>query len=192
MKFLVCDMRNNERIVLGVLILLCAGCFSSSSISQNARHKTVPETCELNATLFDCGASSLYGLCTRSGINISYDDCVRLLPKSSKGNNMLEFKNALQHLGFNVRAEQFSADQSGDLNLPCIVLLMPSGINAIGRPPGTIGHYLVLWPADAEKVEIIDYPRPPVIISRNYWGKHLQTVGIKTIPVLICDWQKQR
>ena len=103
---------------------------------------------------------------------------------------MLEFKQVLQHLGFKVKAEQLSADQSGDVNLPCIVLLIPSGINAIGRQPGMIGHYLVLWPVDAEKVEILDYPRPPFAVNRNYWGKHLQTVGINTAPVLICDRPK--
>jgi len=179
-------MRSNRLLVLGIFV--CTGC-AFSSVSQNTVQESGPQTCKLNMPSFDCAANSLYVLCARYDMNIPYDDCTRLLPKSSKGNNMLEFKNALQHLGFNVRAEQFSADQSGDMNLPCIVLLMPSGINAIGRPPRTIGHYLVLWPVDAEKIEILDYPRPPVIISRNYWGKHLQTVGIESVLALICDRQ---
>lgn len=187
MKFLACDMRSNRLIVLGMF--LCMGC-TSSSFSQNTVQESISQTCKMNTPSFDCAASSLYSLCVKYDMNIPYDDCVHLLPKSSKGNNMLELKQVLQRRGFKVRAEELSAEQSGDVNLPCIVLLMPSGINAVGRPPRTIGHYLVLWPVDSEKVEILDYPRSPFTVNRNYWGKHLQTVGVNTVPVLVCDRPK--
>jgi ABC-type bacteriocin/lantibiotic exporter with double-glycine peptidase domain len=167
-----------------------AGCIQSPSNTHGVSQPQSSAKCKMADPAYDCAASSLYGLCTKFDVNISYDNCVQLLPKGSKGNNMLEFKQVLQSLGFNVKAERFSAEQSGDVNLPCIVLLIPSGINTIGGQPGPIGHYMVLWPVDAEKLEILDYPRPPVIISRNYWGKHLQTIGIDNVPMLICDRQK--
>ena len=141
-------------------------------------------------TLYDCAASSLYGLCIKSDVNVSYEDCLHFLPKSSKGNNMLEFKKVLQQLGFSVKAEQLSADQTGEVNLPCIVLLIPTGIKITGMQPGTMGHYLVLWPINSQKMEIIDYPRPSLTINRNYWVKHLQTIGVSTVPVLVCNRPK--
>ena len=186
MKFLGFGMRNNPIVLL--LIFLSTGC-TSLAVSQNNVLNSASETGGLNVKSFDCAASSLYSLCVKYDMNIPYDDCVHLLPKNPKGNNMLELKMVLRHLGFKIRAEELSAKQLGDMKLPCVVLLVPSGISAMGRQPGTIGHYMVLWPVDAEKVEILDYPRPPFTVNRNYWGKHLQTVGIESVPALICDRQ---
>ena len=167
-----------------------AGCLKSPYDTCNVSYPQASNKCKTAETLYDCAASSLYGLCIKSDVNVSYEDCLRFLPKSLKGNNMLEFKKVLQQLGFSVKAEQLSADQTGEVNLPCIVLLIPSGIKITGMQPGTMGHYIVLWPIDSQKMEIIDYPRPSLTINRNYWAKHLQTIGISTVPVLVCDSAK--
>ena len=99
---------------------------------------------------------------------------------------MLEFKRALQSLGFGVRAERLSAKQTSEINEPCILLLVPPQNAKSKEDTKPLGHYLVLWPVDTERIEILDYPRPLVTVSRSFWQKHLQTVGIDDIPALLC------
>lgn len=184
MRSLVFDMRSKQHIVFYVFaieILLCASCSYSPSSS--------PKSCSSTGPTFDCGASSLFGLCSKEGINVSYDKCLALLPRSSKGSNMLEFKRAIQYLGFDVRAERLSAKQTSDINMPCVILLMPPQPVKSQKDSRPLGHYLVLWPVDSERIEILDYPRPSVTIARNFWQKHLQTVGIDNIPALLCTKQ---
>lgn len=188
-------MKNNASLIgkrssfyaVVMLILLIGGCVtpSSKSVSKTQQSPASRKSCKSAGPEFDCAASSLYGLCSKSGINLSYDRCLRLLPRSPKGNNMLEFKKVLEQLRFNVIAEKFTADELADINTPCVLLLYPPGNGTAGQSSNPLGHYIVLWPEE-DKFEIIDYPRPTSILKKEYFIKHLQTVGINDIPALLC------
>jgi ABC-type bacteriocin/lantibiotic exporter with double-glycine peptidase domain len=189
-------MKNNASLIgdrisfyaVGIFILLIGGCVtpSSKSVSKTQQSPAPRKSCKSNGPEFDCAASSLYGLCSKSGINLSYERCLRLLPRSSKGNNMLEFKRALESLRFNVVAQKFTANELADINTPSVLLLYPPGKGADSQSSKPLGHYIVLWPDGEDKFEIIDYPRPTSILKKEYFIKHLQTVGISDIPALIC------
>ncbi len=190
MRSLAYIMRNRQCIIFCILsahILLFTACAPSSSVSNNSYNEPARKICSPIDLSFDCAASSLYGLCKKSGINISYKDCVAILPRSEQGNSMLEVKRALQTVGFEVSAEKLSISQSGEINTPCVVLLFPPGTDTVGgRHSRAMGHYLVLWPVDSNKIEIIDYPRPVFVLSRDYWVRHLKTVGIRSFSALLC------
>jgi len=189
-------MKNNASLIgkrssfyaVVILIFLIGGCVTPSlkSVSKTQQSPASRKSCKSARPEFDCAASSLYGLSSKSEINLSYDRCLRLLPRSSKGNNMLEFKRVLEKLQFNVIAEKFTADELADINTPCILLLYPPVSDSASQSSKPLGHYMVLWPTAEDKFEIIDYPRPTSILKKEYFIKHLQTVGINDIPVLLC------
>lgn len=54
-----------------------------------------------------------------------------------------------------------------------------------------MGHYLVLYPVNGERVEILDYPRDPTVVSFEYLGRHIRRAGITHIPALLCGQQGQ-
>jgi ABC-type bacteriocin/lantibiotic exporter with double-glycine peptidase domain len=195
-------MKNNASLIVdcgsfyavGILILLIGGCVtpSSKAVCKAQQSPTPRKSCKSNGPEgFDCAASSLYGLCSKSGINLSYDRCLRLLPKSGKGNNMLEFKQTLERLRFNVVAEKFTPDELSDINTPCVLLLYPPISGPSSQSSKPLGHYIVLWPVGEDKFEIIDYPRPTSILKKEYFIKHLQTVSISDIPALLCFRQNK-
>jgi ABC-type bacteriocin/lantibiotic exporter with double-glycine peptidase domain len=189
-------MKNNASLIVdrlsfyavGIFILLIGGCVtpSSKTVSKTQQSPAPRKSCKSTGPEFDCAASSLYGLCSKSGINLSYEQCLRFLPRSPKGNNMLEFKKVLEQLRFNVIAEKFTADELADINTPCVLLLYPPANVQASQSSKPLGHYIVLWPDEENKFEIIDYPRPTYVLKKDYFIKHLQTVGINNIPVLLC------
>jgi hypothetical protein len=173
--------------VFGISILLTAFCIASSSSADCGKSQQPQKSCEPNGgPAYDCAASSLFGLCNKSDINLSYEDCLHLLPKSPKGNSMLEYKQALEHIGFFVRAEWLTAGDLGDVKVPCVLLLSLPKNDSNVQSSKNVGHYIVLRPIEENKFEILDYPRPSVIIPKEYLFRHLQTVGINDVPVLFC------
>ena len=104
---------------------------------------------------------------------------------------MLEFKNALISLGFQVEALRLTANELANIQVPIICLMLPYE-NIRNEPESApIGHYLVLWPLNEESFEILDYPRKPLVVPRNYWIRHLRNIGTENIPVLLCDTERQ-
>jgi len=105
---------------------------------------------------------------------------------------MLEFKGVLEAIGFEVHAQRITVDELANIRAPTILLALP-----VGTPEGTTaqpvqGHYLVVWPSDAESVEILDYPREPTVLFTDSWISHLRSIGVKSIPVLLCGKRAQK
>jgi len=161
-------------------------CSSPSFRNQTNFGKSCHATSSSNKQLCECAANSLYSMCSKSDIPISHQLCMELLPPKQQGNNMLEFKAALLSLGFQVEAQKLSVDELANTSVPTVFLLFtPESLELAGAQP--IGHYLVLWPLDKEKVKILNYPHEPVTLSRDYLVKHLHRAGINNAPVLLCS-----
>ena len=141
--------------------------------------------------IYDCGANSLFLLCRISGVDASYKKCLELLPISSKGNSMLEMKQALESSGFNVEALRIKIHEIANLRVPTLMCVHPPKDAIVHKKFKNLGHYLVVVPLDNSTVQIIDYPRAPVIFPTQIWIKHLSSVGITDFPIILCGTKNQ-
>ena len=64
-------------------------------------------------------------MCRISDIDMSYKKCLELLPISSKGNSMLEMKQALESLGFSAKPLRIKVDEITNLHVPAIMWAHP-------------------------------------------------------------------
>ncbi len=176
---------------LTIPVIFFCGCSLSSLSPQNEPDRLSRTMRPAKGRIYDCAANSLYGLCRKSNIEISYKECLELLPHTGEGNSMLEFKGALMSLGFNVEAVRLTADEFAGLRVPAVVLMFPpeSAWDGTEQPP--VGHYSVLWPLDDQSFEMLDYPRQPVVFGTEYLIRHLRMTKIETLPVLLCGRQGQ-
>lgn len=125
-------------------------------------------------------------------MEISYSECLELLPLQPTGNSMFEFKQALISLGFSVEAVRLSPQEFAGLRVPAVVLVLPPRVSWPDPQEPPLGHYLVLWPLGNGMLEILDHPRKPISISITYWIRHLQMTKIENLSVLLCGRQVQR
>jgi hypothetical protein len=115
---------------------------------------------------------------------------MELLPPKPEGNSMLEFKQALMSLGFEVEPQKLTVEEIVAIRVPSVILILPpQKLEGAGAPP--MGHYLVLWPLDRERVKIMDYPRDPIVVSFGYLARHIRRAGITRIPALLCGQEGQ-
>lgn len=183
-----------RKIVIVCTIVITSTFFQScthpSLSNQTNLDKPRPEASTASGRIYDCAANGLYALCSKSNIQITYEECCELLPFTNKGNSMLEFKAALVSLGFQVEAQRLTVDELANIRVPSILLMLPTE-----SPYATLalssGHYLVLWPLDEERIQILDYPREPIVLSMDYWSEHLHDIGVKNIPILLCGKEGQ-
>lgn len=179
-------LRQVVNISIVSLVILCGGCHTpaekelSASVAQGSSGKNTSKLAS------GCAANSLYALCSRANLKLSHQQCMKLLPARREGNNMLEYKMALDSLGFRVQAQWLSASEFNTLDIPAILLVPCLGKTQPNGFEGSIGHYLVLWPLDNEAVEILDRPCNRPILTRRYWVKHLQRTGLEQILALLC------
>jgi hypothetical protein len=103
---------------------------------------------------------------------------------------MLELREALRSLGFAVESQKLAAEEIVALQVATIILILPPQ-KLEGAWAPAMGHYLVLCPVNRETVEILDYPRPPTVVSFEYLASHLRRAGIKGVPALLCGQQGQ-
>lgn len=168
------------------LFLFLTGCGSSSSYNQSDLTKSLASPDTSHGRIYDCAANSLYALCTNANIQISYEECLELLPFTSQGNNMLELKGALIYLGFKVEAQRLTVDELAQVQVPAIILAAPQNQNEEFLFKTCSGHFFVLWPMDDRTVKLIDYPRDPVILFIDDWIHHLHNIGVESVPALLC------
>jgi hypothetical protein len=100
---------------------------------------------------------------------------------------MLEFKHALETLGFEVEAQKLVVDELNNLRVPAVILVSPPQKSKRKEPY----HYIIVWPLTDNMVQVLDYPNSPIIISAEYWAKYLHSIGVKDIPVLLCGSKNQ-
>jgi len=169
-----------------VAVLFLSGCSPSSLRSKSDSRKPSPALRAGNRRIYDCAANNLYDLCRKSNIEISYQECLELLPFTPEGNSMLEFKGALMSLGFEVEAVRLTPDEFANVRVPTVLLMLPPEKSWTNTAEPFVGHYRVLRPLNEESLEILDYPRDPVVVSTDYWIRHLRRIGVKNVPVLLC------
>jgi ABC-type bacteriocin/lantibiotic exporter with double-glycine peptidase domain len=169
-------------VLIACALLLSCAQPNSGSLSCGKRQ----QASLVNGRIYDCAANSLYAFCHKWGIDVSYEKCLELLPLTDRGNSMLEFKHALESFGFEATAQRLTPDEFAHLKMPAVVLILPPEHFRTSTAEQYPGHYLVLWPMDEQSLQILDYPHQPVIISRDYWIRHLRRVGIESAPVLLC------
>ncbi len=176
-----------HKLILLVPVLLF-NCSTPSCRSDSAEHKVVTSQRSYRR-ISCCAADSLFALCREEDIEISRQRCKELLPHSSSGNSMLQFKKALQSVGLAVEAQRLSVDEFSDVQQAAIVLIFPPRNTRHSVAQTSMGHYLVFRPLDNAEVRIINYPHKPIVLSTDYWIKHLKRTGIKEVAVLLCSRQ---
>jgi hypothetical protein len=174
------------------LFLFLIGCGSFSPYNQSNLTKLPASPNKSHGRIYDCAANSLYALCTNANIQISYEECLELLPFTPQGNNMLELKGALIYLGFKVEAQRLTVDELSQVRVPAIILAEPKSQNEGFVSTTYSGHFFVLLPMDNKTIKLIDYPRDPVILFIDDWISHLHNIGVENAPILLCGKPSQR
>ncbi|MBN2591224.1 MAG: hypothetical protein JXA96_15275 [Sedimentisphaerales bacterium] len=161
----------NYKIAL-IMVISVSAIFAFPSSQMTDSNKT-----------YDCAANSLYVYCQKANIDISYKDCLGLLPISQNGNSMLDFKNVLEKLGVNVEALKLPVEDLIRIQVPGIVLQLTNS--------SQMGHYFVIYPLSKNKVQLLDYPRTPQIQNVDSWIIHLKKIGVKECNILLCGKKGQ-
>ena len=141
--------------------------------------------------VYDCAANSLFTLCRVTNHNIGYKECLRLLPNNPTGNSMKEVKQALESVGFNVKALKIAVEEIPNVKVPSILWTHPPQQAVVSKDPKRLGHYLVVLPLGGARLQILDYPVNPVVLSADAWGRHLRSMEITDMPVLLCGQKSQ-
>src|SRR5439155_24651438 len=128
---------------------------------------------------------SLYLVAHVMAVEVSYDRCLELLPNTTTGNSMLEFKKALQTLGLKSEAMQLSPAEFVRLRSPTVVYVKPPPkddptISQVAR----LGHFFVSRPTPTG-LQLLDYPYETEVISREDYEKYLGSRGLKEIVALV-------
>ena len=142
--------------------------------------------------IYDCGANSLFLVCRIFGIDASYKKCLEMLPLTPKGNSMLEMKQALESLGFNVKPLRIRFDEIANLRVPTIMWAYAPKGTVVRKEAKNLGHYLVVIPLDNDTLHVLDYPESPVILATHTWIKHLGGIGVEDIPIILCGLKSQK
>jgi len=131
--------------------------------------------------IFDCGANCLYIISQIQGRPVSYEKCLELLPlSSSQGNSMLQLKDALEAMSYQVYAMSVSAEELKYIKVPTIVR------DNFGQPDRKLGHYLIMQPLSGNRAQIFDYPKNAKIVSLVDLFESKNTENLKNISVLLC------
>jgi len=130
--------------------------------------------------IFDCGANCLYIIGQIQGRPVSYEKCLELLPLSSQGNSMLQLKDALEAMSYQVYAMSVSAEELKCIKVPTIVR------DNFGQQDRRLGHYVVMRPLSRNQAQIFDYPKDAKVISLVDLFQSKSTENLKHIPVLLC------
>lgn len=181
----------NALVGLAALSLFFLGCSSLDLHKHSEPEISAAVRCRTKGQIYCCAANSLYALCRKCGIQVSYEQCLELLPMRREGSSMLEFKVVLESMGFEVQAQRITVDELANIRVPAILLALPVETPEETRSQVLQGHYLVVWPLDTESVEILDYSRGPAVVFTDLWIDHLHSIGVKSIPILLCGKRGQ-
>lgn len=174
------------------LLLICltalCGCQKQN---QNSLSVSNPAKSADNR-VYHCAASTLYALAQKDGLDLNYEQCEILLPRTSFGNSMLEFKKVLKSLGYDVKAYSSSPQEIADLEMTAVVLVGPAQNNfKIVEQNQHRNHFLLISPVDQEHIEIIDYPKNRFTQERQQWAEKMRKRGVQSLPILICERQEK-
>jgi len=181
----------NALVRLAALSLFFLGCSSPDLQKHSEPEISAAVRCRTKGRIYDCAANSVYALCRKCGIQVSYEQCLELLPMRREGNSMLEFKVVLESMRFEVQAQRITVDELANIRVPAILLVLPPDSTEETMAGPVQGHYLVVWPLDTESVEILDYPCDPAVVFTDLSIDHLHSIGVKRIPILLCGKRGQ-
>jgi hypothetical protein len=129
-----------------------------------------------------CAANCLYVIGKITKKDIPYSECAELLPLQREGNSIGDLKDAMESAGYRIQGEKLSPDEVAALNRVAILL--------VGAVPHdhevSIGHYVVVRPAGADFIQILDFPgNEPILVSRIEWSQYLRKQVHADIPALL-------
>jgi hypothetical protein len=93
---------------------------------------------------------------------------------------MLQLKDALEAMSYQVYAMSVSAEELKCINVPTIVR------DNFGLQDRRLGHYVVMRPLSKNQAQIFDYPKDAKVISLVDLFQSKSTENLKHIPVLLC------
>ena len=181
-----------KTVPTGVLLLVSYVITASSVASGNAE-PSGRDLCMFadpnTHRIYDCAASSVFVLCRKLRRDVSYAECVRLLPIAEEGSSALDVKHALATLRFQIESFRVSVDELAAVQDPAIVWISFGGDEL--TPRQRLGHYFVLWPLSEGVVQVLDYPQEPATLSVDYWVEYLRSTTVQDLVVLLCRRQGQ-
>jgi hypothetical protein len=137
--------------------------------------------------IYDCAATSLYVMANLSGKSLTYERATELLPVNHEGNSLAQVSSAVDAVGFTSEVVSMAPNELVGLQVPMIGLETPSD-----APGGEwtrrdrVGHYIVVRPLEGGLVQLLDYPREPVVLAVDDWIAHLNNVGVGQLRAVLC------
>jgi len=86
---------------------------------------------------------------------------------------MAQIETAAHSLGFGTRAVRIVPAAPALEKLPLIALLQPDGADN-----GKEGHFVVIFGAAGDRLQILDYPNPPMFVPVAQLARHWDGVGL--------------
>ena len=125
----------------------------------NAGSEPIGHAPSSRSDIEQCGPFCLYTLSSILGIETSLHDLAVASGTDSTGTSMLGLVRAANTLGLNATGVRMTREELARASGPMILHLDVGGENA--------GHYVLAWPLNADEVVIFDYPKDPLIMSRD-------------------------
>lgn len=169
---------NRARLLVYVLLSLSAGVHGDPGKAR------VPVDSE--GVAFDCGANSIYIMAGLAGRPVSFAHALQLTPPNPAGNSLVEMRIALKTLGFEARAVKLTLVEILKLKVPAILLALPPASKEGADIPRSIGHYFIVLPLGEDEVQILNYPRPPLVVSRQDLKETLAANSQVKYPAILC------
>ena len=143
--------------------------------------------------VYDCAANTVFLACRALDLEVTYEQCMQLLPISRGGNSMLEIKNALTHLGVVPIPVRVTLSDLVGLRVPAIIWTYPPDDAFVRKESDRrVGHFMLVIPMGHERVQIVDYPSAPTIVPVRVWERHLQAAGIEGTLIIMCGLKGQK
>jgi len=156
-----------KNIRLSLLIVASLAVIASSPSRAISQEEVSPENM--------CGALALTCAARAAGATIDVEDLVDKLPINGKMKSFSDLIDAARQLGLATKVVRWRAGQLRQVNLPCIVRLVPKS--------GTSGaHYIVLIAAEHGAVRVIDPPQRPIWITDEELFREWDGVALYVAP----------
>lgn len=168
------------------IAVVCVAALDAKIMAQSSTAATTSQSTQPSKRIYSCGANSLFVLSKLMDRPATYVECATLLPIHDTGNTMLEVRDAVQAIGLQTRAMRLGPHELQRVRVPCIAWLPPLFNRTVVQGDHVTGHYIVIRPVSDGKIQILNYPEHPTTVDVIAWGKHLESLGIEGIPVLLC------
>ena len=169
--------------IVAVLAIVLASAVATTSGGGGIRSQSKPNQASEPDRVYDCAANCLYFVGRLLDQALTYERCLELLPADREGNSIAEVKAALASCGMRVQPVWLAPEALADISTPAIVLDL--GVATLRSTGESVGHFVVFDPRPDDTIRLLDYPKRPMVGSRQQWRKFAGQAKIKRAPALL-------